>query len=99
MFLPVLPTTPFLLLTAVCWMRGSQRLYQRLMTHPVLGKYISDIREHRSIPHKTKIITIATLWLTIATSAVFFVESWWIRILLCIVAISVTIHILSFKSS
>ena len=68
MFLPVLPTTPFLLLTAWCWMKGSPRLHAWLMAHPKLGPYIRDFQEHKCISRRVKAVSVTTLWLTIALS-------------------------------
>lgn len=99
MFLPVLPTTPFLLLTAACWLRGSPLLYSRLMNNPVVGKYLQDFIIHRSIPLRTKIITITTLWCVILATVIFFAEPLWLKLLLPAIATGVTVHILSFKTS
>lgn len=99
MFLPVLPTTPFLLLAAVCWLRGSPALYSRLMNNPVVGKYLQDFIIHRSIPLRTKIITVATLWCVILATVIFFAEPLWLKLLLPAIATGVTVHILSFKTS
>lgn len=60
-FLPVLPTTPFLLLAAAMFFRGSPRAYRWLMNHPRLGPYIKSFREDKSIPLRIKIIAISTL--------------------------------------
>ena len=68
MFLPVLPTTPFLLLTAWCWMKGAPRLHAWLMAHPKLGPYIRDFQEHKCISRRVKAVSVTTLWLTIALS-------------------------------
>ncbi|MDR0874164.1 MAG: YbaN family protein [Prevotellaceae bacterium] len=97
-FLPLLPTTPFLLLTAALYFRGSQRCYDWLMNHRVLGVYIRNFRENRAIPRRVKVISISLLWLTMLTSAWFFVPYWWVRILMIVIAGLVTRHILSFKS-
>ena len=97
MFLPVIPTTPFLLLTAWCWLKGSPRLHQWLMSHPRLGPYIKDFQENRQIPLRVKTVSIATLWLTI-TASIILVHPLWLRILLTAIAIGVTIHILSFPT-
>lgn len=97
MFLPVLPTTPFLLLTAWCWMKCSPRLHAWLMSHPRLGPYIRDFQEHKAIPVRVKAVSVTTLWLTIGLSIVL-VHPLWLRILLAAIAIGVTIHILSFKT-
>ncbi len=97
-FVPVLPTTPFLLLAAACYTRGSKKLYERLINHPVLGEYIKNYREGRGIPLKAKIISISLLWLTIGFSVLFIIENLLLRILLIIIAICVTIHLVSIKT-
>lgn len=96
-FLPVIPTTPFLLLTAWCWLKGSPRLYSWLMSHPRLGPYIKAFQEDRRIPLRVKVISIATLWATITVS-IILVHPLWLRILLATIAIGVTAHILSFPT-
>lgn len=97
MFLPVLPTTPFLLLTAWCWLKGSPRLYAWLMSQPRLGPYIRDFQEHRCISRKVKVISVSTLWVTVTVSIVL-VHPLWLRILLAAIAVGVTVHILSFTT-
>lgn len=97
MFLPVLPTTPFLLLTAWCWLKGSPRLYAWLMSQPRLGPYIRDFQEYRCISRKVKVISVSTLWVTVTVSIVL-VHPLWLRILLAAIAVGVTVHILSFSS-
>ena len=88
-FLPVLPTTPLLLLTAFCYYRGSDRLYEWLMSHPYLGTHIKRFREHRIIPRKAKayILTCANILTPI-----------WLKCLMIAIAIGVTWHILSYRS-
>lgn len=98
-FVPLLPTTPFLLLTAALYFRGSTRLYNRLMSHPVLGPYIRRFREERAIPLTAKVISIGLTWLTLLY-ATFFLSPWlWMQILLPALALGVTLHILSYKTS
>ena len=97
-FLPLLPTTPFLLLSAALFMKSSRRLYYWLMNNKFLGKYLSDYVHHKNISVKSKIFSISLLWITIVMSSVFLIEKLAIKILLLIIAIAVTIHILSFKS-
>ncbi len=97
-FLPVLPTTPFLLLTAALWLRGSPQLYERLMAHPRLGPYIRNFRETRALPLRAKIVSVSMLWATILASAFLAVEAWWLRGLLITIAAAVTWHILSFAT-
>jgi len=97
-FVPLLPTTPFLLLTAAAYSRGSTRLYQWLMNHKHLGPYIRNFREHKAIPLRAKIISISLLWTTIGFSIFFAGMPLPIQILLGAIAIGVTWHILSFKT-
>lgn len=97
-FLPMLPTTPFLLLTAALWCKGSPRLYRKLMDNRHLGTYIRNFRENRAIPLRAKIISVTMLWATILLSAFLITEAWWLRILLFCIAGGVTWHILSFRT-
>lgn len=99
MFLPVLPTTPFLLLTAFLFSRSSDLFFKKLISHPKLGPYILDFQLHKSIPLRTKIISISTLWVTILFSVFYALQGkFFLQILLLAIAIGVTIHILSFKT-
>jgi len=98
-FVPILPTTPFLLLSAALFMKSSKRLYNWLINNKYLGKYISNYIHHKSISVKTKISSISFLWITILLSIYFFVEKLIFIILLLIIAIAVTWHILSRKST
>jgi uncharacterized membrane protein YbaN (DUF454 family) len=92
-FVPVLPTTPFLLLAAACYARGSERFYHWLVTNRWFGEYIKNYREGRGIPLKQKVLTISLLWLTIGYVAGFVVSSWWLKLVLLGIAIGVTIHL------
>ena len=97
-FLPLLPTTPFLLVTAGLYCKSSDKLYQKLMNHKYLGPYIQDFRVHKSIPLRTKIISISLIWITIGCSIFFVVPLLAIKILLAMIAIGISLHILSFKT-
>ena len=96
--IPLLPTTPFLLLSAACFIQGSDRLYQWLMNNRIFGSYIRNYAEYKAIPLKTKILAISFLWITILYSSIFILESVYIRILLVAIAVAVTIHILHFNT-
>jgi uncharacterized membrane protein YbaN (DUF454 family) len=95
---PILPTTPFLLLTAICYMRGSQRLYNALLRNRFIGSYISNYLEGRGMPVRMKIYTLSLLWIVILCSAVLIADNLIVRIILAVVLIGVTIHILMVKT-
>jgi len=92
--LPVLPTTPFLLLAAVCYGRSSQKLYKWLLYNRWFGKYIRNYIQKKGIPLTIKIWTIGMLWLAIGTSAIFVVDLLLVRLVLVTIAIGVTMHLL-----
>lgn len=71
-FLPILPTTPFLLLSAALFFRGSPRLYTWLLEHKYLGPYIRSFREDRAIPLRAKIISVSLLWITAIHCVLFY---------------------------
>ena len=89
---PLLPTTPFLLLAAVCFVRSSDRLYRWLTTNRVFGVYLRNYQEHRAMPAGMKWCAISVLWLTIGVS-IAAIEHLPVRILLAVVGIGVTILI------
>ena len=96
---PLLPTTPLLLLAATLYLKGSQRLYDWLINHPRLGKYIRYFREYRAIPLHAKIISVTLLWLTIGYCIVTVVnEHWWVQVAMGVLAVAVTWHILSYAT-
>ncbi len=96
-FLPILPTTPFLLLAAVFYGRGSPRFYDWLVNRSFLGDYIRNYRDGLGIPLRQKILTIALLWLTIGIS-LWFANAWWLRLLLLVIASGVTFHLVKIKT-
>jgi len=96
--LPLLPTTPFLLLAAACFFHSSDRLYSWLVNHRWFSSYIRNYREHRALPMRAKILTILLLWVTLGCTAIWFVNSLIIRILLVLIGTAVTVHILQFRT-
>lgn len=97
-FLPVLPTTPLLLLSAALFLRGNRRLYDWLMNHPRLGVYISNFMKHKAIPLRVKIVAVSMLWITLLYCAIWVAGHWAFRLFFILIAIGVTIHILSYKT-
>ena len=105
-FVPLLPTTPFYLLTAWLYMRGSDRMYNAVMRNKYFGSVVRDFLVDKSISKRTKIITVTMLWGTILFSAVWAVPKvaptevllWVIRLALLAVAVGVTIHVLSYRT-
>ena len=96
-FIPVLPTTPFLLISAALYAKSSTRFYNWLINNRIFGQYIKNYREGKGIPLRLKIITITLLWVTIGCSAIFAVDILWVRIMLVIIAAGVTVHITTIK--
>jgi len=97
-FVPLLPTTPFLLLAAACFVRSSERLYHWLMNHRIFGKYIRNYREHRAMSLPSKILILALLWITMSYAILSVVKILLVQILLLLIAIGVTVHIVSLKT-
>lgn len=95
--IPLLPTTPFLLVAAACYVRSSEKLYHWLLQNRFARGYIENYREGRGLPARTKVSSIGVLWITLAVSA-FMVEIWWIWIILGAVAVGVTLFILSLPT-
>ena len=98
-FVPILPTTPFLLLAAACYLRSSRRLYNWLLNNRFFGAYVRNYRDGRGMPRKIKIATILLLWITIACSIIFAVQALVIRVILLVVAVGVTVHIMLIKTT
>ena len=97
-FLPLLPTTPFLLLAAACFIRSSDRLYTWLIHHRWFGSYIRHYREHRAITRRAKVVTLVMLWSVIGYSALAVATVWWLRVVLGVIAAGVTLHLLHLKT-
>lgn len=96
-FLPVLPTTPFLLLAAACFARSSERFYNWLVNHPKLGPWIRDYLDGNGIPLKGKVYAIGLMWVSISFSC-YLVPMFWARTFMLTSAVCVTIYILRQKT-
>lgn len=97
-FLPVLPTTPFLLLAAACYARSSQRVYHWLLQHPHFGPLIREWREYRSMPYRAKRTALLLIALSFGVSIVFFVPGWPARLAMGMVGLALGMWIARIPS-
>lgn len=88
--LPVLPTTPFLLLAAACYARASRRFYNALLNNRWCGPSIAQWRRHRSIPRRTKLLAMALIAVTFTTSIIFFVPQGRLQIVMALLGLVLT---------
>lgn len=95
--LPVLPTTPFLLLAAFLFARSSKTLHHWLMNHRIWGNYLRNYTLGKGIPMGIKVWAITVLWATILMSAFFAIDNTWVSMLLVAVAAGVSLHILTIR--
>lgn len=99
LFVPLLPTTPFLLLAAACYARSSEKLYDWLLGNRWFGEYIRNYREGKGIPLKRTAVAIVLLWLTIGYTAIVAVSLLWVRLILLAIAGGVTVHLVSISTT
>jgi len=98
MFLPLVPTTVFLLMAAYCYSRSSDRFHGWLLSNRLFGKYISNYKSGRGISVRQKVSTLSALWLSIGFSIWMLGGGFWATLFLAAVAIGVTVHILWIKT-
>lgn len=97
-FVPLLPTTPFLLLAAAFYARSSPRLNAWLLGNRLFGPYVRRYREHRSMTRRHKVLTLLLLWTALGFSAASVASAWWGRLILGVVGVGVTTHILWIRT-
>jgi uncharacterized membrane protein YbaN (DUF454 family) len=97
-FLPVIPTTPLVLLAAACYMRGSERLHEWLLESKWFGETIRTYQAGQGLRKATKIRAIGLMWIVITISAVFYVESLPVRVVMFVTAILVTRYLLGLPT-
>ena len=94
-FLPLMPTTVFLLMAAACYARSSERFHRRLVEHPVLGPYI---RHSRGLTPRQKTYILTALWVSLLLTMVFTAKAAWMRGLLALVGVGVTLHVAKIRT-
>ena len=95
---PLVPTTPFLLLAAACFMRSSTRLHSWLINHKWFGSYIKNYQEHRAISRRARLMALVLLWAAIGYTSFGLVTLGWLRLLLVTIAAGVSIYLLRLKT-
>lgn len=96
LFLPLLPTTPFILLAAACYLRSSRKMYDYVTNHKLFGRYIRNY-ENGVMEKKDKYRTLTILWIGIIFSA-FVIDKITVNGILIAIAIGVTIHLSRLKA-
>lgn len=97
-FLPLVPGMPFFLVAAWCYARSSPRFYSWLLNNRICGAYIRDYQQYRGMRMHTKVKAISILWIGITCAGMVASDGFWLRLIMVVVAISVTCIILSVKT-
>lgn len=98
LFLPLIPTVPFLLLAVACFARSSRRFHDWLVEHNHLGPLIRDYLKGGGIPRRVKILAISMVWISFPVSTFLFARATWLKVLLISTAIGITIYLLSLPT-
>lgn len=96
--IPLLPTTPFLLLATACFAKSSPTLHDRLINNRIFGKYIRNYQENKGIPLRAKITSLFFLWLSIGFTLYFILENNYVQTVVIAILIGITVHILRMKT-
>ncbi len=96
--MPILPTTPFLLLASACFLRSSERANNWLLGNKLLGSYIRNYKEKRGMTKNAKACTLSFLWGLIIATIMFMIDLLAVEIILLVIASLVTMHILHLKT-
>ena len=98
MFLPLMPTTVFLLMAAYCYSRSSERFHNWLLSNRLFGSYIKNYKSGQGISMRQKVSTLAMLWASIGISIWLLGGGFWSTLILAAVAIGVTVHLVMLKT-
>ena len=96
-FLPLLPTTPFVLLAAICFAHSSPKIYNKMINVKFIGKVIQDYREGKGMRKSAVSISISFLWIMLLISYFLSLKILWVKYLLLVVGVGVTLHILQLR--
>lgn len=96
-FVPLLPTTVFLLLASALFLKSSPRLHRGLLKNRLTGPYLRAYAEGSGLSHRRKVGAVVFLWIGLTISAILVWESTWVLILLAAVGIGVTVHIATIR--
>ena len=97
-FLPVLPTTPLVLLAAACFARSYRPFHEWLIAHRLFGPLVREWHEHRSIPYRTKIFAICMMAGALTVSIVFFIDSPWLKAALAVFGVALGVYMYRLPS-
>lgn len=96
-FLPLMPTTIFLILASFCYANSSRRAHRWLLGNRLFGIYLRSYHEHRAIPRRAKILAIAMLWAGITVSG-WVIGVLWVDLVLAVVGVGVTLYLVRLKT-
>lgn len=97
-YVPGLPTTPFLLLAAACYLRSSERLFHWLVSHPRMGPQLRVFLQKKAVPRRVKVVSLALAWAVLGGLALFVVQSAFMKLLLISLAIIKTVVMLALPT-
>ena len=97
-FLPVLPTTPLVLLAATCFARSYRPFHEWLIAHRLFGPILREWHEHRSIPYRTKIFAIGMMAGALTVSIVFFIDPPWLKAALAVFGVALGVYMYRLPS-
>lgn len=97
--LPGVPGIPFILLTAFFYVRSSDKMYHWVLKHRLFGRMIREFQKHKTVPLGFKILVISQLWVSIIVAQIWFLEQMWIRILVVVSGLGVSIVAARWKET
>lgn len=98
LLLPVVPTTPFLIIAGIFYIRSSDKLYNRLIKTRVFGPHIKNYVEEKKVTHKFKVYGLVLMWIPTLITQLFFVKIWYLRLIPILFVSAITIYILKLKT-